>query len=492
MVKRLKELLFQNRSTRQTITKNVFWLSIGQIASRLIRAVIIIYSARVLGAAEYGIFSYALGLAGFFTIFADIGINQTLTREMAQKPERLSNYFSTAFWIKIFLFLITAALVMVVAPHFSKIEKIASIIPFVALIVIFDGLREFTLSLFRAREKMEFEAMATLLTNAAITALGFAALYFSTTSQSLTFSYAIATGIGALASIIILKTEFKKVINFFDKNLIKPLFSSAWPVALTGIIGAFMLNTDIIMLGWWRTAEEIGLYSASQKIIQMLYALPAILAGATFPTISRFVGQKDDNKTRQLIEISMTAVFLIAVPLTIGGIILGKPIIELIYGKEYLPAVLPFQILIATSLVIFPGTLMYNSILAYNKQKKLAVYMTIAAIGNIIFNAILIPIYGIVGSAIATIAAQLLSNSLSWMMIKKINNFSTFRYLKKIAATAIIMGIFSVVANKFGLNVIINIILSAGLYAGMLYLLKEKIFNEVIALFNIRKLKSLD
>ena len=231
MVKRLKELLFQNRSTRQTITKNVFWLSIGQIASRLIRAVIIIYSARVLGAAEYGIFSYALGLAGFFTIFADIGINQTLTREMAQKPERLSNYFSTAFWIKIFLFLITAALVMVVAPHFSKIEKIASIIPFVALIVIFDGLREFTLSLFRAREKMEFEAMATLLTNAAITALGFAALYFSTTSQSLTFSYAIATGIGALASIIILKTEFKKVINFFDKNLIKPLFSTAWPVA---------------------------------------------------------------------------------------------------------------------------------------------------------------------------------------------------------------------------------------------------------------------
>ena len=102
IIKRLKSLLFENKGLRQTITKNVFWLSISQFGSRLIRAVIIIYAARALGTAEYGVFSYLLGLAGFFTIFGDIGINQIITREMAKKPERQSIYFSTAFWMKFF------------------------------------------------------------------------------------------------------------------------------------------------------------------------------------------------------------------------------------------------------------------------------------------------------------------------------------------------------------------------------------------------------
>ncbi|PIY59464.1 flippase, partial [Candidatus Wolfebacteria bacterium CG_4_10_14_0_8_um_filter_37_11] len=48
--------------------------------SRLIRAAIIIYAARVLGAAEYGIFSYVLSFAGFFTIFADLGVSPLMTR----------------------------------------------------------------------------------------------------------------------------------------------------------------------------------------------------------------------------------------------------------------------------------------------------------------------------------------------------------------------------------------------------------------------------
>ncbi|MDI6717480.1 MAG: flippase [Patescibacteria group bacterium] len=490
MLKRLKELLFQNRSAKQTIIKNTFWLSISQVGSRLIRAVVIIYAARVLGAANYGLFSYLLGLAGFFTIFSDIGINQTVTKEISQKPDRASEYFSTAFWIKILLFSLTTAIVLIIAPHFSKISGVATMMYFVVMIIVFDGLREFSQSIYRAKEKMEYEAFANLLTNFSITALGFIALYFTASLKALTFSYAISTGIGALASIIIIRGEFKKVVGYFEKKLVKPLINSAWPIALTGIIGAFMLNTDLIMLGWMRTAEEIGFYSAGQKIIQTLYSLPAIFAGATFPPLSRFVGQQNKEKTKQLIEITMAMVFMIAIPMTVGGVILGKSIISLIYGAEYLPAVISFQILVGTMIIIFPGTLMGNAILAYNKQKKLAVYMAIAAFGNIALNAFLIPVYGIAGSAIATIISQFISNALSWKMIKKINGFETFIHIKKIILATIIMGISSFVFDKFGVNVIINIAVSIGIYAIALYLLKEKIMDEVKLLIRLAKIKS--
>lgn len=482
MITRLKNLLFANKSIKQTIAKNIFWLSISQIGSRLIRAAIIIYAARIIGAAEYGVFSYALSLAGFFTVFSDIGINQLITRELAKYPEKNFSYFSTAFWIKISLFIFVTILIITISPYFSKIKEAIVLVPFIALIVIFDGIREFSLTSIRAKEKMEFEALTMVMTNFAITAFGFAAIYLSPTSKYLIFSYAIATALGALVSIFIIKEEFKKIFTHFDKKLIKPMISSAWPMALNSIIGAFMLNTDVLMLGWWRNAKEIGYYSASQRIIQVFYSLPAIIASAIFPAISRLIGEKDEIKIKLLMEKGLATVFLIAIPLVIGGIILGKPIINFVYGKEYLPATIVFQILIITNLIIFPATLIGNALLAYNKQKAMVLNILIGGIGNIIFNSILIPRWGMIGSSIATIIAQSINYLLSLIILKKANDFHIIRHLKKIIISAVIMGLISLILNNFGINIILNIIISGSVYFIALYILKEKILSEIIGL----------
>src|SRR3989344_9593781 len=135
---KIQSSLFENRTSRQTIAKNAFWLGVGQLGSRLLRASIIIYAARVLGAAEYGLFSYALGLAGFFTVFADIGIGQIMTRESAKNPESRSYYFSTAFWIKLVMLIFAALFIIIFIPRLSNVARIEALLPFVALLVFFD------------------------------------------------------------------------------------------------------------------------------------------------------------------------------------------------------------------------------------------------------------------------------------------------------------------------------------------------------------------
>lgn len=484
-MKKIKEFLFQNKDARQTITKNIFWLSISQLGSRLIRALIIIYAARLLGAAEYGVFSYALGLAAFFTIFADISIIQIMTREAAQRPAERSYYFATSFWIKIFLLLGTALLVIFVAPSFSKIEGAKAIIPFVALLVIFDGLRDFTQAFFRAIEKMEWEAFVTLITNFAITISGFIILSLSATAKSLTFAYITSTGVGAILAIFILKSEYKKIFSHFDKNRIKPILSSALPMAFAGLLGTFMLNTDMVMLGWWRTAEEIGFYSAGQKIIGLLYTLPAILASAMFPPLARLAtNQKNREGARLLMEKIVSLTYLIALPLAVGGVILAQPLIIFIYGPAYGPAASSFALLSLTILLIFPSMHFSNAVLAYDKQKDIIGYLALGAIANIVFNALLIPRFGIVGSAIATLIAQLIYVSLTWQLVKKINKFLTLPYLKKILTAAIVMAGASFALKVSGVNVILNISLAALVYLGILFLLREELLKEVYLIFN--------
>ena len=68
MFKKIKQFLFKNSSAKQTVAKNTFWLSVSNFGGRIIKAVIIIYAARVLGTAGYGVFSYALTLASFLTL----------------------------------------------------------------------------------------------------------------------------------------------------------------------------------------------------------------------------------------------------------------------------------------------------------------------------------------------------------------------------------------------------------------------------------------
>jgi O-antigen/teichoic acid export membrane protein len=483
MINKLKNLLFYNRSLKQTIVKNVFWLSVGQIGSRLIRAAIIIYAARILGAAEYGIFSYVLGLAGFFTVFADLGVSPLMTREIAGHPEKRATYFASALRIKVLLISLTAALIVFIAPRFSNIEEAIVLLPFVALLVLFDNLRDFIFAYFRGIEKMEREAFLVVIMNTTIALFGFIVLNFYQTAGALLFSYIASVGILSIVAFYFIKDLLKGLFKNFDKEIFKQFFRDCWPLAFGSLFGAFMLNVDVVMLGWLRSAEEIGYYSASQRIAQVLYLLPAIIAGAVFPAMTRFIKQNEITQTKILNEKSMTVLYFIAIPLAVGGIVLSEPIIAFLFGKEYLPAAAPFQILIATLLIQFPGAIIGNLTIARNKQKQIVGYAAFGSINNIAFNALLIPFLGIVGAAIATLIAQISYFAPIWFKMKKIGNFYTLRHLKKIIAGALIMGIFSYAFDRFGLNVIANIVLSAGIYFGILYLLKEEIIDEIKELF---------
>src|SRR3989344_2826640 len=123
MLEKIKSFLFENQSIKQKIAKNTFWLFFGQITGRTLRAVLIIFAARVLGPESWGAFSYAMGLAAFMIIFSDIGISAIVTRESTKNLKISSQYFSTAFCIKILLLLIGSTLLIFGAPYLTNIKE---------------------------------------------------------------------------------------------------------------------------------------------------------------------------------------------------------------------------------------------------------------------------------------------------------------------------------------------------------------------------------
>jgi len=422
MFQKIKNWLFQNQTTGQTIAKNTFWLFVGQMASRLTRAAIVIYAARFLGVASWGAFSYALGIVTFLTTLSDIGINALITKEATRNPQLKDEYLSTALFTKLGILAILSAATFFLLPHLTNMEEAALIMPILIFVFIFDSLRDLGSALSRAMEKMQIEAFIQIFTNSAIVVLGFIFLGMEPTSQSLSWAYAIGSALGLISIFIALRHHLKNILTHFNKKLVGEILLTAWPFGLMGLLGVVNLNTDIIMLGWLRSPEEVGYYSAAQKIIYLIYSLPGVLASGIFPALAK-LAVNDNEQAKRLLGKATSLVIAAAVPMAILGIFLARPIIYLLFGTEYLPAVATFQILMSTLILVFPSTVLGNALFAYDQRKAFIWLVAASTVSNVLLNFALIPYWGIEGAAIATLISQFITNFFIWRKVKILSGF---------------------------------------------------------------------
>lgn len=464
---RIKEFLFENQNTRQTIAKNTFWLSFGEITGRLLRLGIVIYAARILGAAGWGVFSYLTSLAAVFTIFTDVGLGAVLIREVSQKPEAKEKYFSTTFLIKAVLILLSFLIIVFGTPFFTKFSVSQTIILFVGLLFIFDSLRRFGTSLFRAEEKMEKEAAVNILTQVVIVGVGFAALLIKATPEALAGAYALGSGLGLVLTIYLLRKPIKRIFSGFDRKLVRQIIESAWPLGIASIFGVLMVNVDTIMIGWFRGVEEVGLYAAAQKPIAFLYLLPALVTGGFFPVLSR-LAHREEGEFRRILERGVGLIIFLALPLALGIMLTADQAIDLIYGAEYGPSSGPLRILSLTLITAFPIGMIINGVTAYNRQRELVRFWNAGVLADAGLNLLLIPIWGMSGAAWSSFFTQAVINTLIWRKMKKINNFSVKKSVRPMLLAAFIMGVAVILLRQIGLPLLLIVPLAVVVYLGSL------------------------
>jgi len=475
LVKNIKSIIFnpgsfllKNSGTKQTIAKNTFWLALAEGITRLLKLFLIIYVARILGATEYGKFTFALAFVSLFAVFSDLGVSQITTREFARDKEQ-EKQFSNILSLKLVLGI--GALILIclssffVTPNFL-IRRIIWILGFYIVISSFLGL---IYAFFRARQKMEFEAWAKILQAVILTGTGFFVIFKYQSVQYLSLAYLFAVSIVLLSISIFFHFKIYRLKISFNINIWRNILAMSWPLALSGVFGTIYSQTDSVMMGYWNQITQVGWYNAAYKIAGVTL-IPALLVSTSFfPVLSKLFKESKEKLQNTWNHYVKMMIFL-AIPLIIGGITLAPKIISFVYGSSYLPSVLAFQILIIMAGITFFCYPFFQALIVSNQQRKLFWITLLGAILNIGLNLILIPEYSLYGAAFATVVTWLLVFVLLYKFTSKFTPIRPFnlKFLFELTNASFSSFIMYLVISRsavYNLNVFSSVLIGVGVYA---------------------------
>lgn len=481
MISRIRTFLFDHSSAKQIAAKNTVWMFLAEAVSRLAKMALVIFAARMLGTEGWGAFSYALSLGSLLMLFSDAGLTPLIIREAVQEKEGYRSFISTALGIKSVMTILSTLLVVVVGPHLSHIESAGSLFPFIAAILFFDVVRDLGFTLNRPTDRMEREMTAKTLMSIATLGLGFAFFTVTPTPVSLALAYTGGGAIGAIAIWAIIRTDVRRYFGPIKQEMIRHVLGLAWPLALVTVFGQLLANIDVYMLGIWRDAGEIGLYTSAQRIQIFTLIIPTMIATSVFSVFSRRI-ESDAKGFAFALKKTLGAVMLVALPISAGGILLAPKLITLFFGAAYVAAAPMLSVLMLMLLAAFPLLVLSNAVVAQDKQRTLAL-SHIAGIGaNIALNWILIPRYGAIGAAVATLVSTSLITSIVWKKLVSVTAFPIMPKLSRALVATACMIILVLILEHFGIGLIPIILTATLVYGALLFLLKEPVTREILAL----------
>lgn len=383
--------------------------------------------ARLYGPKEQGAFTLCFTVLQLFAIFSQMGLDNRLTRIIAaHKDQADPTIIKTTYLQSLQLTLLASSIWAITtffsAPFiagtvFSKPEltdelqqTCMAFVPFVIIGLNSAGFRGFK----NMTGFMIFKGIQPL-----ISAILLLILFYIKSSLGVIHAYTYAT-LGTCFLSFITWWRFSKISEASYNPVVKwnQMLNESMPMMLTGSMFFILGWTDNIILGIFRTSEEVGMYDAAFKLSTLsaivLLAINAIQA----PVFSELYHKKEMGRLQQIIIKSNRLLFFTSFPLTLLLCFFPESILGFL-GEGFKAAWIALIILsignFVNSITGSIGILLQMS----GHQNEYNKIITTTAIGSIILNFILIPKIGLIGAAISSSSAKIIQNLLSVVYAKK-------------------------------------------------------------------------
>jgi len=408
------------------IARGAWLIFLGLFISKLLGYVYRLIIAKA-GTENYGLFSLGLSIYTFILTLAILGINTGAMRFISyyrgkkDAEKEKGTIYSAAkivFISSLFLALILGFSSNFLANNVFKKEGLGIILLIFAFVLPFNALSELASGVARSYKKIEYEIFSkNLIENIAKILLTLLFLYLGMNLLGIAIAFNLAIIISASILIflvikrIVIKLKVGKIIENYSEIL-----KISWPLAFVGIINLFLTITDTIMLGFFRTSSEIGIYNAAVPTAQLLFIIPFAFLGLFIPVLTGLYAEKKEKDFSLTYNNSNKFITLMNVPIWLFMFVFASSVLLILFGKPYEEG--KYALMILSSGMFFSYTFSSTSralLTVIGKTRFILYTLLISGALNFLLNLYTVPKYGIEGAALSTAFSLFTLTLLFWI-----------------------------------------------------------------------------
>lgn len=393
--------------TQRSVFVNSAWLIADKVVRLGLGLFVWVWLARHFGPANFGLWNYAIAFTALFGAVSALGMDGVLVRELVRDPSKTGALLGTAMFLRL------------IASTLAAISAVAALLwlrPGDPLVLVLVALNAFVL-VFQSSQIIDLYFQAQMRTRPAVLAVNAAFLLatigrvwllaIGASMEWFAGSLVFEAGLAALLLWVAYRSAARRRIPWrVDSKVAKSLLDESWPLLLSSLAVMVYMRMDQVMLASIVGDEAVGQFSAALRIAEVWYFLPAAFLSAAFPAMmaKRAEAPKDYERYVQRLYDYMAWLGLAVALITTA---LAPWVISVLYGPRFAPAASILTVQTWAGVTVAMSFVHGRWLLAEGLQKYGLAYTLAAAFVNMGLNLLLIPRFGAVGAAWATLASQI-------------------------------------------------------------------------------------
>lgn len=363
---------------------------------------------RELGSADYGRLSSALAFAVLAMPLLDPGFYYLIIREISRDPRSTSTYLSNGLAWKI---LAGPLYLSICVGGYFFIQGSTDTLPAavaIALAGILQASSETLRSALLGHQKFGWAALP-VATSAFLLLGGLAIMAFW---GELTL--VVAAGLICMVrfcELLLGYTTVSRVVGRIrrsvDRRFLKSMLQRAVPIGVFYITLSIYNYIDVVMIAIFRPATEVGWYAASYRLYEGPVFVPAVLGSVFLPYLSRFSLDEMASFARVAVT-GLRTVTVAAALIATNVLFFAGDLTELTFGPEFANSAISLRMLSVGLYFLFVLNFLQNVFISMDRQLELTYVAAGGLAANVVLNLVLIPMYGFLGAAFATVAIEIL------------------------------------------------------------------------------------
>jgi O-antigen/teichoic acid export membrane protein len=463
-----------------------------QIGARAVSLVLVLAAfglvTRYLGVEGFGAYSLVVTFVALAVSIADVGLTQIGVRELAVREEAREELVGNLLALRVAVAVAAALVLVVISPVVPYEDRVQSGLRIGAAAVLFLVLAGLPAIVFQATMRLHLAAVVELVGSAS----GLLFVLVATQAE---------LGFSALIAAIVLAACVSSLIAFalaarlvplrprFAAPELRRLLAASLPVALFALLGILHFRIDTVLLSLLGSLDDVGTYSAAYRFPEQVLFVPGLFIAAVYPLLAGYAA-RDDPRIGPTVSRSLAFLLLIAFPLTAATAVLARDLIELVAGSSFDDAASPLRVLAFATVFFFVNTLFSSLLIVYHEQRRLAWLIAGTLLANVGLNLVLIPLFGPMGAATATVITEGASGAaLAVWAVRRGRLSLDLSPVPRIGAATLGMAVVLAAAEAAPLGVTV----AAGVvaYCGLAYLLGV-VRRSDLALLLVRRPRAAD